>query len=531
MLALPETLPDSFDDLRQTALSLLAACRAQAAELKEKTLQNEALKFELARLKRWRFGTSSERFDPNQLSLWQEDLETDLAEASMRQALAPAATPAPRDKRRPKRQALPDHLPRVEHRHALEDCTCGACGNALTVIGEDISEQLDVVPARFFVHRHIRPKYACRTCETVTAAALPAQVIDKGLPAPGLLAQVLTAKYMDHQPLYRQAVIYARQGVFLPRSTQAGWVGHCEVLLEPLGARLRESLLSEPYLQADETTVPVLAPGTGKTHTGYLWVYRTGPWAARQAVVFNYADSRGKRWPTRFLADFQGTLQVDGYVGYNDVLKRKDIREAGCWSHARRKFFDVFKATRSPTAQEALRHIGQLYRIEAEAKEFDAKARAHMRQEQAGPILDDFKVWLDDTLLKLPPSSRLAEAIGYTLGRWPALLVYLNDGSIQIDNNSIERAIRGVALGRKNYLFAGSPNGARRAALIYSLVETCKLNGVEPYAYLKDVLTRLPTQPHRRLDELLPWHWQPQAMEPSLHSESRSPPCASTSIN
>jgi transposase len=368
MLALPETWPDSYDELRQITVSLLTAYRAQAAELKEKTLYNEALKFELARLKRWRFGASSERFDPNQLSLWQEDLEADLAAASVPASATGGADPAQPQKRRPKRQPLPEHLPRIEHRHALEDCTCGACGNTLTVIGEDISEQLDIIPAQFFIHRHIRPKYACRTCETVTAAPLPPQVIDKGLPAPGLLAQVLTAKYMDHQPLYRQAVIYARQGVFLPRSTQAGWVGHCEVVLEPLGLRLRELLLNEAYLQADETTVPVLAPGTGKTHTGYLWVYRSGPLGPLQAVVFDYADSRGKCWPTRFLEDFQGTLQVDGYAGYNEVLKRKDILEAGCWSHVRRKFFDVFKATRSPTAEEALRRIGQLYHIEAEAK-------------------------------------------------------------------------------------------------------------------------------------------------------------------
>jgi transposase len=221
MLALPETWPDSYDDLRQIAVSLLTAYRVQAAELKEKTLHNEALKFELARLKRWRFGASSERFDPNPLSLWQEDLEADLAAASVSASATGDAGPAQLQQRRRNRQPLPDHRPRIEHRHALEDCTCGACGNALTVIGEDISEQLDIIPAQFFVHRHIRPKYACRTCETVTAAPLPPQVIDKGLPAPGLLAQVLTAKYMDHQPLYRQAVIYARQGVFLPRSTQA----------------------------------------------------------------------------------------------------------------------------------------------------------------------------------------------------------------------------------------------------------------------------------------------------------------------
>jgi transposase len=518
MLAFPESLPDNDDALRQVSLSLLAACHAQARELKEKTLLIESLKFELARIKRWKFGAASEQLDAHQLGLWEEDLATDLAAAELRQE---QTAPAQTGKRRPQRQALPAHLPRIEHRHELQDCTCAACGQALTVIGEDISEQLDIIPAQFFVHRHIRPQYACRSCETVTAAPLPPQIIDKGLPAPGLLAQVLTAKYMDHQPLYRQAVIYARQGVFLPRSTQVSWIGACEVALEPLVLRLREILLAEPYLQADETTVPVLAPGTGKTHTGYLWVYRSGPWSSLQVVLFDYADSRAKRWPTQFLADFEGILQVDGYAGYNDVLQRKAIIEAGCWSHARRKFFDVLKATRSPTAQEALRRIGQIYHIEAAAKDLDAKARTQARQEQAGPLLSEFKAWLDDTLLKLPPQSSLAQAIGYTLGRWPALGVYLNDGRVHIDNNPIERAIRGVALGRKNYLFAGSPSGARRAALIYSLIETCKLNGVEPYAYLKDVLTRLPTLPYRQLDDLLPWCWQPQ---PPPNAESRSPP-------
>lgn len=502
MVSLPDPLPDQYDDLCRVTLALVA-------EVKEKTFQIEALKFELARLKRARFGVSAERFDPNQIGLFEEELEADLAAAETRQALADARLPGKPARRRPQRQHLPAHLPRIEHRHDLEDCTCGVCGQALTVIGEDIAEQLDVIPAQFFVHRHIRPQYACRTCDSVTAAPLPAQPIDKGLPAPGLLAQVLVAKYSDHIPLYRQAVMYARQGVFLPRSTQAGWVGACEVLLEPLVARLRAHVLAESYLQADETRLPVLAPGTGKTHTGYLWVYRTGPWSPLQAVVFDYAQGRGQTWPTAFLESFKGTLQIDGYAGYHGVLVREEIVEAGCWSHVRRGFYEVFKATRSPLAAQALRRIGQLYQIEADTRDLAPEARAQQRQACAEPLLKDFRDWLDDTLLKLPPASSLAKAIGYTLGRWPALRVYLKDGRIHIDTNPTERALRGVAVGRKNYLFAGSPNGGRRAALVYSLIETCKLNGVDPYAYLKDVLTRLPTLPIRDLDELLPWRWRP----------------------
>jgi transposase len=421
MVSLPDPLPDQYDDLRRVTLAL-------AAEVKEKAFLIEALKFELARLKRARFGASAERFDPNQAGLFEEDLESDLAAADTRQALADLGQPGKPVRRRPKRQLLPAHLPRIEHRHELGHCTCGNCGRELTVIGEAISEQLDVIPARFFVHRHIRPQYACRHCDTVTAVPPPPQVIDKGLPAPGLLAHILVSKYSDHLPLYRQAVIYARQGVFIPRSTQAGWVGAAEVLLEPLVDRLQAYLLRETYLQADETRLPVLAPGTGKTHTGYLWVYRTGPWSPLQAVVFDYAPGRGQTWPKAFLDGFQGTLQIDGYAGYNAVVARDDIIEAGCWAHVRREFYDVFKATRSPVAAEALRRIRTLYDIEADLQDLTPDARAAQRQARAEPRLKAFKAWLDDGLLKLPPGSSLAQAIGYTLGRWAALLVYLQDG-------------------------------------------------------------------------------------------------------
>ena len=378
----------------------------------------------------------------------------------------------------------------------------------ITRFGEETSEQLDIIPPQFFVQRHIRGKYACRCCETVVTAPMPAQAIEKGLPAPGLVAHVLVSKYAYHLPLHRQEVIFANQGVSIPRSTQAGWVGQSGVSLEPLVAAMRRVILQESYLQADETPVPVLAPGTGKTKTGYLWVYRTGPWSPLQAVVFEYAETRGQQWPTAFLEDFTGILQVDGYSGYNQVLGRKDILEAGCAAHARRKFHDVFKATRSPTALDALQRIAKLYALEADIQDLSPEDRVTQRRQRAGPLLEAFKSWLEDTLHQLPPRSSLAAACGYTLGRWPALLVYLDHGHVNIDNNPIERTIRGAALGKKNYLFAGSDNGGDRAALLYSLIETCKLCGVEPFAYLKDVLTQLPTLPHTRLDELLPWNWK-----------------------
>jgi transposase len=487
-----------------------ALLAAREAQLKEQAAYIEKLKFQLARLQRWRFGKTAEGLSAEQLALWEAELDADIAVLESRlDAIAPEK-PAPEEKRQAKRRPLPEALPRVEERHDLPSHDCPECGQALEQIGEEVSEQLDIIPAKFFVRRHVRPKYCCRHCERVHTAALPPQPIDKGLPAPGLIAHVVTAKYLDHLPLYRQEAQFARMGVALSRSTMAGWFGELEVLLEPAVERLIEHLTAEGVLHADETPVPVLDPGAGKTATGYLWAYRSGPWSRLQAVAFDFAMSRAREAPNRFLAPFRGTLLVDGYAGYGELLKRPGMIEAGCWAHARRHFFEVWEATRSPAAQNALVEIGKLYAIECEVKDLSIEDRAAERRRRAAPILAAFKEWLATTYAQSPPRGALARAIGYTLNRWKPLLRYLDDGRVAIDNNPVENTIRGIALGRKNYLFCGSEGGGHRAALFYSLIETAKLNGVDPHAYLVNLLTKLPTAKAQDLDALMPWNYHPQ---------------------
>jgi transposase len=491
---------------------------ARDAQIREHSALIEKLKFELARLKRWRFGKHTEALSGEQLALWEAELDGDIAalqarldalQAEKKNKLA-SDQGLEDEKQKPKRRPLPDSLPRVEMLHDLESKDCPSCHQALERIGEEVSEQLDIVPAKFFVRRHVRPKYCCRQCETLHLAAMPAQPIDKGIPAPGLITHVATGKYLNHQPLYRQEAEFERMGMPIPRSTMAGWFGELEVLLDPLVHRLIEGLLAQRILHADETPVPVLDPGAGKTATGYLWAYRSAPWSALQAVAFDFAMSRGAEHPNRFLALFTGTLLVDGYSGYNTVLKRANMIEAGCMAHARRPFYEIAQATGSPIAQNALISIGKLYEIEAELKRLPAEERAACRQARAGPILAQFKPWLDATYAKSPPKSAIGKALAYAINRWGALTRYLDDGWLNIDNNPVENAIRGICLGRRNWLFAGSEAGGRRAAQFYTLIETAKLNGVNPNAYLKHVLTVLPAARARDLDALLPWNFKPQ---------------------
>jgi transposase len=515
------SLAENYADLKAFTVSLLARLAEQthrvehqAAELKSQAIFIEKLKFELARLKRWRFGAQSERLDAEQLALWQTELEADIAAAEhkLAQAAVAVSTPA-QSKGTPKRERLPDCLPRVELRHELASCNCAQCGTPMQQIGEDVAEQLDVIPAQFFVRRHIRPKYACRHCETVVAAAMPAQVIDKGLPAPGLLAHVIVSKYQDHCPLHRQEAIYARMGVELARSTMAGWLGGAELWLEALVERLHAQMIGEAYLQADETPVPVLAPGNGRTKTAYLWAYRSGPWSELQAVVFDFQTSRGGQHPKAFLQGFAGTLQVDGYAGYNTVFAEGKVIEARCVAHARRHFYEVYQATHSPIAAQGLAQIAKLYDIEREIKDLGADHRRQLRRARAGPLLEAFKAWLESIYAKCPPRGALAKAIAYSLNRWRALNRYVDDGVLNIDTNPVERCIRPIAVGRGNWLFCGSEGGGRRAALIYSLLGTAQLNGVNPYDYLLDVFTRIPTCKAKDLDLLLPHRWQPAAAQ------------------
>lgn len=484
-----------------------------AQELQYRQTKIDALLFELARLKRWRYSAQSEQLTAHQRRLFEEGLTEDIqALEQALQAEQPATTsPVALRAPAPKRQILPAHLERIEHRYERVDCQCDVCRQPLTVIGEEVSEQLDCAPIRFFVHRHIRPKYACRQCQTITAQPLPAQVIDKGLAAPGLLAQVIISKYQDHQPLYRQETLYQRSGIALSRSTLAGWVGACGVTLQPLVQALRTHLLGYHVLHADETPVAVLAPGTGATHRAYLWAYRSGPQESCSSVVFDFQMSRAGKHAQQFLEGYQGALMVDDYAGYKALFAAGSVTELACLAHVRRKFFELFTANKSLVATEALATIARLYQIERQAAGLSASERQALRMSEAKPVLDAWRIWLIHTRGKVPDSSGTARAIDYALRRFSALMRYLDDGTYPIDNNPVENAIRPVALGRKNWLFAGTESAGRRAAAILSLIESAKLNGHDPFAYLKDVLTRLPTLPYRRLDELLPFNWVPAA--------------------
>jgi transposase len=472
------------------------------AVLAEKDFKITALTHELAYYKRIRFGKASEVLVGEQRMLFEETVDMDLA--AIDEELE-AKAPAKRQRKRAGRQPLPTHLERIEHRHEPESCQCGQCGADLVKIGEDVSEQLDVEPARFFVHRHIRPQYACRPCETVTAAPIPPAVIDGGMAAVGLLAWIAVCKYLDHLPLYRIEQIAARDGVPLARSTLGEWIGRIGVALQPLADRLAELLRERSCLHADETPVRQLDPGSGKTKHAYLWAYRSnalddGP----SMVVFDYQTSRAGAHARAFLQDWRGHLMVDDYVGYK-ALFTAGPTELACLAHIRRKFFDVHAASGSPVAEEALRRIGQLYAIEQQAAGMPPPQRAALREQRAVPVLADLHAWLLASQRSVAVGSGTAKAIEHALKRWPALQRYASSGSLPIDNNPVENAIRPIAIGKKNWLFAGSERAGRRAAAIQSLFATAKLNGLDPARWLADTLEKLPTCPNSRIDSLLPF--------------------------
>ncbi|MBJ7308884.1 IS66 family transposase, partial [Rugamonas sp. CCM 8940] len=480
----------------------LAASDASATllERKEQLLKAAetkiaALTLELAYHRRIRFAHKSEALPAGQRDLFDETWDIDLA--AMQAELDAQADALARDKpkaKRPRagRQPLPDHLERIEHRHEPASCECGQCGAALHLIGEDVSEQLDVEPARFFVHRHIRPQYACRACETVTAAAVAPAIIDGGMAAPGLLAWLATSKYVDHLPLYRIEQIGARQQVPLPISTTSDWLGKVGVALQPLADRLSELLRLRPTLHADETPVRQLDPGQGKTKRAYLWAYRSnsldeGP----PIVVFDYQGGRAGAHAQTFLGAWRGHLMVDDYAGYK-ALFGNGVTELACLAHLRRKFFDLHAANGSPVAAEALRRIAQLYAIERQAGDVAADVRLALRQQQAKPLLLQCQQWMSATRLTVADGSGTAKAIDHALKRWPALLRYAGSGTLPIDNNPVENAIRPIAIGKKNWLFAGSERAGHRAAAIQSLFATAKLNGLDPHRWLADTLEALP---------------------------------------
>lgn len=478
--------------------------RDQAIKYAETKIQ--ALTLELAHHKRIKFGVKSEALAvmhrdllPETQAIDQAAIEAELEQAERSLSVAPKV-------RRPRagRQPLPAHLPRIEHRHEPAACNCGQCGRDLALIREDVTEQLDVEPARFFVQRHIRPQYACRRCETISAAPAPAAIIDGGVAAPGLLSWILTGKYLDHLPLYRLEQIAARSQVPLPRSNLAEWVGRSAVALQPLVDRLRERLLRHAVLHADETPVQQLDPGKGKTRRAYLWAYRSnnldeGP----PIVLFDYQTSRAGSHAPSFLDAWKGHLMVDDYSGYK-ALFGLGVVELGCLAHARRKFVDLHQANGSPIAEEALRRIAELYALESQARGWAVAARQALRREQARPRLQALRAWLIETRQTVADGSGTARAIDYSLKRWEAYSRYADSGHLPLDNNGIENCIRPVAVGKKNWLFAGSERGGRQAAVIYSLLITARLNERDPAAWLKDTLEKLPSWPNSRLDELLP---------------------------
>ena len=501
-------------DLPDDVVTLQRMVRALAAErttaLSEAQAEIERLRLIVQKLQRNQFGRRAERLDDDQLQLGFEDLEADLARAEAK--LPSGAQKALRSKSQTDRPSLPAHLPREDTRLDIDHQGCPCCGGSLHLIGETVSEMLDHVPARLRVIRIRRPRYGCRACGTIHQAPAPERPIAKGLATPGLLAHVLVSKYCDHLPLYRQSQIFARQGVELDRSTLANWVGGAVWWLEPLQVRLAEHVFASQTLFADDTPIPVLDPGRGRTKTGRLWVYARDdrPWCGPDppAAVYLYSPDRRAERPVAHLEHFKGTVQVDGYPGFERLPAAGRIQLAACWAHARRKFFEVHQATGSPIAAEALRRIAELYAIEASIRGQTAEARKSVRRVRSLPLVTAMKTWLEAELNRLPPRGGVAEAIRYALARWTALCRFLDDGRIELDNNTVERAIRPIALGRKNHLFAGSDGGAARWAVVATLIATAKLNDVEPFAYLRDVLERL-SDGHlmSRLDDLLPWNW------------------------
>lgn len=486
-----------------------AELKAKDAQLHAKELKIQALTLELAHLRRIRYGVKNEALSQVQQDLFQESWNEDVAAVTEEvEQLTPTADPPKRT--RAGRQPLPNYLPRIEHRHEPESCQCSGCGHDLVKISEDVTEQLDIEPAKFFVHRHIRPQYACKTCETITAAPIPPAVIDGGMAAPGLLVWVLIGKFLDHLPLYRLEQIAARQQVRLPRSTLADWVGRTGVALAPLADRLKWHLLHGNSLHADETPVAQLDPGRGKTRRAYLWAYRSNDLAnGPPMVVFDYQGSRSGAHARQFLEAWQGHLLVDDYGGYKALFSVQKTQtpciELGCWAHVRRKFFDLHQANASPMALEALTRIGQLYAIEHQGQALTVEQRQQLRAENSLPALNAIHAWLQATRAQTVSGGASAKALNYALKRWPSLIRYAQTGHLPIDNNPVENVIRPIALGKKNWLFTGSERAGQRAAAIQSLLGTAKLNGLDPAVWLKDTLEKLPTWSNRRIDELLPF--------------------------
>jgi transposase len=497
-----------------------AALAERDARLLNASLEIERLKVQLAALRRDRYGRSSERLaaEIGQLEMLIGDLEEDQAEREAAAEKARRAKGKPDKPRRPAlRRPLPEHLPRetVLHEPALA-CRCGCTDPArLARLGEDVTEVLEKTPARLKVIRHVRPRYACRACEAVLQASAPALPIEKGRPGPGLMAHVLVSKYLDGLPLYRLSGILAREGVEIERQTLADWVGHGAWWLRPLAEAIGAYAMAQGVIWTDDTPIAVLAPGRGRTRQGRFWVYAFDPrprgGAGPPAAFYRYSPDRKGERPRGHLAGFAGWLHADAYAGYDALTaatggKPQRITHVACWAHARRRLFEVYEATKSPIAEEGLRRIQELYAVEAAINGQPPERRSEERQARSKPLLEALHAWVLAQRRRLSGKSALGKALQYALGRWDALARYAEHGRLSIDNNLAERQLRGIAVTRKNFLFLGSDEGGQRAAIIYTIAETAKLNGLDPEAYVAAVLDRLARgHPIGRLDELLPW--------------------------
>ena len=522
-------LPTDPDALRAFALACQQELAAASTELQAakfglqlRVLEIEKLKVQIARLRRMAFGRSSERLDRQigQLELQLEELETGAAEVAGDDPAEPAIDEAPAPVKRttnPKRAPLPEHLPRetIVHEPAHDAaCTCTACGAAMGKLGEDVTEVLDYIPGRFQVIRHVRPKYACKRCDAISQAPVPNLPIPRGRATPSLLAMIVVSKYLDHLPLYRQSEIYAREGVDLPRSTLADYVGQIAWLLAPIAEGIRTHVFAGEKIHGDDTPVAVLAPGLGRTKTGRLWAFvrddRPFCGSAPPAAAYFFSPDRKAEHPAKYLAGFSGFLQADAYAGFSALYDpgRKTpgpITEVGCWAHCRRKLFDVWEATRSPVAREAIDRISAFYAIEDRAR-FTPPDERLTHRAALPELLDSFFTWAEITERKLSTKSALAEALRYAITRRAALTRFATNARLEADNNIAENAIRGIALGRRNWLFAGSDEGGHRAATVITILQTAKLNGLNPQTYLTDALTRITDgHPINRIDELMPW--------------------------
>ena len=512
----PDALAAAAEHMLRHIAQMSQQIASQAQAIKWRDVKLERIMFELARLKAWKFGARTEAMDAEQRQLFDETAASDdaslHAQLEALQALGVTPTAAqPEPRRQPKRQALPEHLVRVEHHHEPHNTTCATpqCGQPMVRVGEDVSERLDIVPAQFFVHRHVRGKWVCRCCEVLVQEPVAPQIIDGGMPTAGLVAHTLVSRFVDHLPYYRQEQINARSGVHTPRSTLAAWSGRGGAALAPLFDVHRAFVLGAQVLHADETPVSMLDPGAGKTKRAYVWAYARSALDALPGVAYDFCIGRGAKYPMTFLHGWSGTLVRDEFKGYASVLKIEGRIAAGCLAHARRKFDELIKVNQSPVALQAVQRIAMLYRIERAARDLTSNERLAMRQDQSRPLWQELHVWLRLERVRVPDGSAIAAAIDYSLNHWKALTANLQDGRVPIDNNHVENLMRPWAMGRKAWLFCGSELAGQRAAVVMSLVQSAKLNGHDPWAYLKDVLERLPTHMNSRIEELLPHRWQP----------------------